>query len=266
MTKIIANHMRTEVIKKLKILNKLITDYIENIENFSTQKFERQFFYVVNNLVLTFKLKNPEDKVGVLFTNIREAILVKRLVDIAVDITRDIKLKGCTNNISLKSFSDILRETYKNLESTIIESVSINNVNFNKVMHPLMRIEVLETLKYIIKIEHIDQDDLNDKFFIWSIINDAINILINDLYLDENPEESIGFIFANYAEIEALKTVISSINDIIDLVGVEKTNDLYLTSVHVNNLIQNSKNTYETMSSSKVDINLTEELDINWWC
>ncbi len=101
------------------------------------------------------------------------------------------------------------------------------------VQYPWRRTELLYYLDILASPEKQRQIWLEHIFppgIVYSELDYAIHFLFDDTALADDPEVTVGDILLNQDEVAAIKAVTSAIDAVLNQLGIDKTQEKYLTS------------------------------------
>lgn len=103
---------------------------------------------------------------------------------------------------------------------------------YSRVENPHMRKWLLESLHDLsdreLQLKEWVSPDFAHSF--WDTLRFDINVIYNDLELDENPEDKLGYVLVDQDECDVMGPLIKAIDDVYDIIGPRQPDEAYTQS------------------------------------
>jgi hypothetical protein len=81
----------------------------------------------------------------------------------------------------------------------------------------------------------------------WDHLDLTVEVIFDIHNLDKNPEQQIGDILRNQAEVDAIKPVVKALEAILDTIGIEQPDSAYINSPLWEDVVKAAKHAYEVL-------------------
>lgn len=95
----------------------------------------------------------------------------------------------------------------------------------------------------------------------WFSARMSYNVIFNDLVLEDDPEDQIGYSLYNKIELEAVISVVDALKKVLEEIGIEQPDGAYINSPLWDTVVHTSQHAYKCLIKNEI---LTEEYKDRW--
>lgn len=135
--------------------------------------------------------------------------------------------------------------------------MSLKSEDRLKFKYPEMRDELLETMRTLADVDYQRRAWVNHEFppgVQHDEFDYAVHFLYDDSTLAEDPEGAIGLFVKDQHEVQLIKAVVSALERVFDALGMEATDEQYISSPEWSEVLRTAFEAWQAMSGKQLPV------------